>query len=229
MDPILTIARQNDVPVIEDAAQAQGAQYGGRAAGSLARAACFSFYPGKNLGAYGDAGAVTTNDAELAQRVRRLRNHGRVDKYVHLDVGYGERLDTLQAAILSVKLAKLAAWNEQRRHWASCYQDGLTGIPDLRLPVARADKEHIYHQFVVRTPRRNQLSEYLKLKGIQTGIHYPLPLHLQPAFNSLGYSKGAFPVTEELADTVLSLPMFPELTQAEVRFVTETIRSFFLQ
>ena len=229
MEPILETAWRHDIPVIEDAAQAQGATYHGSRAGSLALAGCFSFYPGKNLGAYGDAGAVTTNDAELAQRVHRLRNHGRVDKYEHLEVGYGERLDTLQAAILQVKLSKLLAWNELRRRWADCYREALSDIPDVQLPRALPQNGHVYHQFVIRTRRRDALAEHLKRHGIQTGIHYPIPLHLQPAFRDLGYTRGAFPVAERLADTVLSLPLFPEMTESEVLLVADTVRSFFLR
>lgn len=229
MAPILEIAARHNIPVIEDAAQAQGSKYHGNTAGTLGLAACFSFYPGKNLGAYGDAGALTTNDDALAERVRRIRNHGRQPKlkYEHFEVGYGERLDTLQAAVLKVKLSYLADWNEKRRWVAARYNSELEGIPGLKLPPLRPGCEHIYHQYVLRTEQRDALGSYLQGKGIHTGVHYPMPLHLQPAFKYLGYKAGDFPVTEKLASTVLSLPMFAELTEDEMGYIIQNVRDFF--
>jgi dTDP-4-amino-4,6-dideoxygalactose transaminase len=226
--PIQEIAARHHIPIIEDAAQAHGAFYQGQKIGAISTATCFSFYPGKNLGAYGDAGAITTNDDQLAARVRRLRNHGRKDKYEHLEPGYGERIDTLQAAILQVKLPHLADWNERRRHWAAYYDEALANLPELKLPSVRTGCEHVYHLYVVRHPRRDMLMEHLKNAGIQTGVHYPIPLHLQPAFKNMGLKRGDFPVTEALADSVLSLPIFPEMTEAEASRVSEAIHQFFL-
>jgi len=226
MTPILEITASHRIPVIEDAAQAHGADYHGKRAGTMGVAAAFSFYPGKNLGAYGDAGAITTNDESLAERLKRLRNHGRRDKYEHLELGYGERLDTLQAAILAVKVKHLETWNAQRRRWAAMYDDALAGLPQLKTPEVCAGQSHIYHQYVIQHPRRDALMQLLKEQGIQTGIHYPIPLHLQPALKALGYQRGDFPVTEHLADTILSLPIFPEMTAAEVQRVAGIIRDF---
>ncbi len=170
--------------------------------------------------------AALAMQADLANRLRRLRNHGRKDKYEHIEPGYGERLDTLQAAILHVKLSRLANWNVQRRQWAARYSDGLNGIPELQTPCPRSDSLHIFHQYVIRHPRRDSLAAHLKSCGIQTGIHYPIPLHLQPALRDLGYGQGDLPVTENLAGTILSLPIFPELTTEEVDHVVKSIRAF---
>jgi dTDP-3-amino-3,4,6-trideoxy-alpha-D-glucose transaminase len=225
---IQKIAERYRIPIIEDAAQAHGAVYRGQKIGAISIATCFSFYPGKNLGAYGDAGAITTNDDQLAARVRRLRNHGRKDKYEHLEPGYGERLDTLQAAILRVKLTHLADWNERRRYWAAYYDEALGSFPELQIPAVRPDCEHVYHLYVIRHPRRDALMVHLKNAGIQAGVHYPIPLHLQLAFKDLGLRRGDFPVTEALAESVLSLPIFPEMTEAEANRVSEAIRQFFI-
>lgn len=227
MDAINTIASKHDIPVIEDAAQAHGATYKGGTTGQLGRLACFSFYPGKNLGGYGDGGAVATDDLALTERIRKLRNHGRRDKYVHDEVGYGERLDALQAAILGVKLPYLAGWNERRRHWASRYTELLSDVPEITLPAVRPEGDHVFHLYVIQTSARDELLDYLKQSHVMAGIHYPLPLHLQPAFDHLGYHAGDFPVTERLADTILSLPLFPELTETDVARVAETVRAFF--
>jgi dTDP-4-amino-4,6-dideoxygalactose transaminase len=226
MGEIMRIAEKHHLPVIEDAAQAHGASFRGHQAGTLGKAACFSFYPGKNLGAYGDAGAITTNDDELAARVRRLRNHGRKDKYEHIESGYGERLDTLQAAILQVKLAQLASWNSKRRDLADCYTEMLENIPGLQTPSVRPGSEHVFHLYVVRHSQRDALIDHLKQHKIQSGVHYPIPLHLQPAFKQLGYAEGAFPITEQLAKTIISLPIFPEMTEGELMRVCDAIRSF---
>lgn len=227
MDAINAIAARHGIPVIEDAAQAHGATYQGLSTGQLAQLACFSFYPGKNLGAYGDAGAVVTNDRSLRDRIARLRNHGRRDKYVHDEIGYGERLDSMQAAILGVKLRHLAKWNKQRSDVAQRYTELLQDVPAITLPSTRPKSESVFHLYVIQTKMRDSLLAHLKANGVMAGIHYPLPLHLQPAFDDLGYVKGDFPVTEQLADTVVSLPMFPELTHNDVLSVVNAVRTFF--
>ena len=225
MTRLNAVARQHDLFVIEDAAQAHGATWQGRKAGALGDAACFSFYPGKNLGAYGDAGAVTTDNAALAETVALLRNHGRRSKYVHERVGYGERLDTLHAAILSAKLAHLDTWTEQRRALAARYSR-LLADSELVLPFVHADAVPAWHLYVVRTPRRDDLLAHLTALGVQAGVHYPVPLHLQPAYAHLGYRAGELPVTEEVADTCLSLPLYPEMTLEQQDYVVHAVRAF---
>lgn len=228
MDAINAIAQKHGIPVIEDSAQAHGATYKGRATGQLGEMACFSFYPGKNLGGFGDGGAVATNNPALRDRIARLRNHGRRDKYVHDEVGYGERLDAMQAAILGVKLPYLAGWNERRRHWASRYTELLADIPELTLPAIRPDGTPVFHLYVIQTEARDELLAYLKENKVMAGIHYPMPLHLQPAFSYLGYNNGDFPITEKLSETIVSLPLFAELTDDDVTRVAETVREFFV-
>lgn len=223
MDEIRAIAQAHRLWVIEDAAQAHGARYKGRRVGSLGDIACFSFYPSKNLGAYGDAGAVVTNNAELAARVRSLRDHGRSSKYLHEELGWGLRLDALQAAILRAKLPHLDAWNAARRERASRYAELLAGSAVVT-PTALPYVEHVYHCYVVRTPHRDDVVKALQARGIGVGIHYPIPLHLQPAYKSLGYANGAFPISEQYSREVLSLPMYPELTEQQQREVATAIR-----
>ena len=225
MEQIRAIADGHDLAVIDDAAQAHGARRHGQPVGALGDICCYSFYPGKNLGAYGDAGAVTTNRPELAQRVRLLRDHGRRSKYVHEETGFGERLDTLQAAVLRVKLAHLADWTARRRALAARYTALLTGC-GLDLPVGAADAEPVWHLYVVRTPQREALLHFLRNQGIGAGIHYPVPLHLQPAYAHLGYRRGDLPVTEAVADSCLSLPLFPEMTDAQQEYVAQVVRQF---
>lgn len=222
MEPILRAAK--NIPVIEDAAQAHGARYRGRRVGSLATAAAFSFYPGKNLGAYGDGGAMTFSDADLGKRCAMLRDHGRTGKYLHELAGTNSRLDTLQAAVLLVKLRHLDAWNAARRRVAGWYIERLAGLPELELPVVAPDVEPVWHLFVVNHPRRDQVRETLERAGISCGIHYPVPIHEQPAYRELGYAKGRFPVSEQLAATCLSLPMYPELAEADVDRVASELR-----
>lgn len=224
MEQVNAIAAKHGLKVIEDGAQAHGARIGDRRAGQWGDAACFSFYPGKNLGAYGDAGAVVTSDDALAAKVRKLKNHGRSEKYMSDILGTNRRLDTLQAAVLSVKLRHLEKWNQSRRDIAASYRSLLDGLP-LELPQVSTEN-HVYHLFVVRTKLRNELQSHLKERGIDAGIHYPVPLHLQPALSDLGYAKGSFPVTEQLAEEILSLPMFPEMEEGQVERVAEAVRAF---
>lgn len=225
MDFILAIARKHNLLVIEDAAQASGATYKGRRAGSLGDAAGFSFYPGKNLGAYGDGGAVTTNDPAIAEKVRLLRNIGQNVKYFHEVKGFNHRLDTMQAAVLMVKLPHLDDWNASRRRAAATYASLLAETP-LITPVTADYAEHIFHLFVVRMPNRNALMDHLKERGIAAGLHYPIPIHLQPAYIELGYERGDFPVTEAYAEEIVSLPIFPELDDKKVAYITDAIHEF---
>jgi dTDP-4-amino-4,6-dideoxygalactose transaminase len=225
MTTITAIARQYGIPVIEDAAQAHGATWAGLNAGSLGTLACFSFYPGKNLGAYGDAGAVTTDDYTLAEKVRLLRNHGRHDKYIHEIKGFGHRLDALQAAILAAKLPYLVGWTADRRRLAARY-DQLLANTDLVLPHVDSQAEPAWHLYVIRTPMRDELGDYLKQQGIGVGVHYPVPLHLQPAYAELGYGPGNLPVTEAVAKSCLSLPLYPEMSEEQQDRVVEAIHAF---
>jgi dTDP-4-amino-4,6-dideoxygalactose transaminase len=221
---IVEIARNHKLEVIEDAAQAHGTRFLGQRCGSFGLAGCFSFYPGKNLGAYGDGGAVATNDDDFAKRVNSLRNYGQKQKYVHVEKGTNSRLDTIQAAILNVKLRHLDDWNAARRAHAAMYSDSLG--EDFIVPTLDPRSEHIFHLYVVRTRNREELQQHLNSLGIQTGIHYPIPIHLQEAYRDLGQGKGSFPVTEKLADEILSLPMFPELTHEQIELVLEALSSF---
>jgi dTDP-4-amino-4,6-dideoxygalactose transaminase len=224
MDPINAIAREYNLIVIEDAAQAHGAMYKGNIVGTLGNAACFSFYPAKNLGAYGDAGMVVTNDEAMARRVRLLRDHGRSEKYSHEIEGYGARLDTIQAAILRVKLRYLEQWTNKRRMNAQLYNSCLkTNGVGIEIPRETCHAKHVYHLYVIKTDERDALCTSLKGGGIATGLHYPIPLHLQPAYKYLGYKEGDFPVTEELARKCLSLPIFPELREEDIVYVTSSI------
>jgi dTDP-4-amino-4,6-dideoxygalactose transaminase len=228
MDAVMRIARENNLPVVEDAAQAHGALYEGRKCGSFGVMACFSFYPAKNLGAFGDGGMVVTDDAALSRELRLLRNYGQQDKNVHEEIGFNLRLDEIQAAILRIKLRELDERNDLRRNAAELYRERLADIPQVRPPAERgADSTHIYHLFVIRCEERDRLREFLAENGIGTGIHYPTPPHLQPAYRGLGYSMGDFPVSEMLGDEILSLPMFPGLAAAEVDFVCDLIGSFY--
>jgi len=225
MRPLLAIGARYGIQVIEDAAQAHGASVAGQPVGSLGKLACFSFYPGKNLGAYGDAGAITTGDEALAARLRMLRDHGRQSKYEHQILGYGERLDALQAAILGAKLPHLAQWNERRRALAARY-DRLLADAGLGLPKELPDQTPVFHLYVVRTPRRDALLAHLKANGVEAGVHYPIPLHLQPAMSYLGYKRGDFPHAEAAAGEVLSLPLYPEMTEAQQDTVVGALRAF---
>lgn len=224
MDIINEIASRYKLPVIEDSAQAAGTRYKGRRCGSLGTISCFSFYPGKNLGAYGDGGAVCTNDFDLAQKIRMLADHGRSDKYLHKLVGVNSRLDGLQAAILNVKLAHLDDWNAARREHAAEYGRKLAGIIDLKVPETPEWAEPIWHLYVIEIPDRTGLQKALKAQQIDSGIHYPIPLHKQPCYPE--YQNFSLPVTEYKAATILSLPMFPELTSAQIDQVVEALATF---
>ena len=224
MDPIVDIARRHGLLVIEDAAQAHGAEYKGRRVGALGDIAGFSFYPGKNLGAYGEGGALVTSRPEIAQRARLLRSWGEERRYEHTMKGFNYRMDGIQGAILRVKLRHLDAWTEARRANAAEY-DRLLARTDVVTPHARPDCRHVYHVYAVRVPHRDAARQQLQAQGVQTGVHYPIPAHLQPAYADLGYGRGDFPVAEAVAADILSLPMFPELTAAQIAVVTGALTS----
>jgi dTDP-4-amino-4,6-dideoxygalactose transaminase len=225
MDPILRIASEHGLKVVEDACQAHGSEYKGRKAGTLGDAGCFSFYPSKNLGAYGDGGMVVTNNDDVSETVWLLRNYGQRKRYYHAIKGFNSRLDELQAAILGVKLPMLDDWNESRRRRASLYSE-LLADSEVLTPTEAPYGKHVYHLYVVRSRCRDALREHLASQGIQTLIHYPVPVHLQEAYSDLGLSRGAFPVAEACAEQILSLPIYPELGLHEVERVAEAIKSF---
>ncbi|HRN71607.1 MAG TPA: DegT/DnrJ/EryC1/StrS family aminotransferase [Ginsengibacter sp.] len=227
MGAIMNIATMHNLFVVEDNAQAHGATYNGKLTGSFGHVNGTSFYPGKNLGALGDAGAITTNDEELAKRIFRLRNYGSDKKYYNEEIGFNCRLDEVQAGFLSIKLKYLTRWTEQRKIIAQWYHEKLIGIGDITLPKVAAGATHVYHIYLIRSTKRNQLQQYLAENGIGTMIHYPVPPHLQKAYQSLGYRKGDFPIAEEIADTCLSLPLWPGMTEEQVTYVTETIARFY--
>ncbi len=224
---IKQIADEYNLFLIEDNAQAHGALHKGKRTGSWGIVNGTSFYPGKNLGALGDAGAVTTNDTKIAEKTRILRNYGSPQKYVHVEQGVNSRLDEMQAAILSVKLKYLEQDNKRRQKIAQIYLENLSGIGDLILPVTKPENTHVYHQFVIRTRYRDALRDFLAEQGIGTLIHYPIPPHLQKAYKSLGYKRGDFPITEEIADSILSLPIYPTLENWQIELVVESIKDFF--
>ena len=225
IDPINEIAKKYNLKVIEDAAQAHGAKYKGRKCGALGDVAGFSFYPTKNLGALGDAGAITINDKELAEKVRALRNYGSEKHYYNKYMGFNSRLDEMQAAILRVKLRHLGEFNEERKMIAQLYLKGLQNT-NLVLPYVPEWAEPVWHQFVIRSKKRDELQEYLKSKGIGTLIHYPLPIHLQEAYKGLGYKKGAFPIAEKMANEVLSLPIWVGLSEEFIKCIIKLIIKF---
>lgn len=223
MDPIMAFAGSRRLFVIEDACQAHGALYKGIPVGSIGDAGCFSFYPGKNLGAYGEAGAVVTNNAELAKKISMLRDHGQSQKYFHSMVGWNGRMDGIQGAVLSVKLGYLASWNERRRHNAALYRDLLQGQEGIVLPMEMEYARHVYHIYAVRVRNRDAFISCLNEKGIGCGIHYPLPVHLQEAYRTFAIAKGTFPVAEKCAEQLVSLPMYPELTREQIAYVADKI------
>jgi len=224
MDPILDIAQRRRLVVIEDACQAHGARYKGRPVGSLGDAAAFSFYPSKNLGACGDGGIVVTNDGDATTALRMLRNYGQTKKYHHATRGYNRRLDNLQAALLRIKLKYLDSWNDARRQRADSYGRFLNNLVDT--PVPRSGCDPVWHLYVIQVSDRDRLLAHLDREGIATGIHYPIPIHLQPAYRDLGYARGDFPVTERAADRILSLPMYAELPPAAIEEVASAVGAF---
>ena len=221
MDPIIDVAKKNDLFVVEDTAQAHGAIYKGKKAGSIGDLGCFSFFPAKNLGCAGDGGGVTTNSHELNEKVRKLKDHGRVSKYVHESVGYGERLDNLQAAILNIKLPHLDEWNQRRREIASHYTKNLSQT--FVTPYIHPDCESVFYTYTLRHKKRDEIIEYLKSRGISTGIYYPIPLHKQKAFEQYTTS---LPVSEEYSDEIFAIPVYPELTGEQVEYITNTLNEF---
>jgi dTDP-4-amino-4,6-dideoxygalactose transaminase len=225
MDPIMDIARKYDMKVIEDACQAHGTEYKGIKVGSIGDAGCFSFYPTKNLGAYGDSGTVITADEDIAKQLRMLRNYGEEKKYFNVMRGFNSRLDEIHAAILKVKLNHLDMWNEKRRGYAGLYSTLLKESP-VTTPVEKKYAKHVFHLYVIRANERDKLQKWLKSRGIVTSIHYPAPIHLQPAYQDLGYKKGDFPISEKYAAQILSLPMFPELTKDQIGFIAQAIIEF---
>jgi len=226
MEPIMAIAKKHNLFVIEDNAQSQGASYNGKLTGNWGNINGTSFYPGKNLGALGDAGAVTTNDAELARKASVLRNYGSEKKYYNEVIGYNMRLDECQAGFLSVKLKYLKEWTEQREEIARWYNDALKNVNDLILPVLAKNATHVYHLYVVRTKFRDNLQKHLSDNGIGTLIHYPIPPHLQQAYRHLGFKKGDFPIAEEIADTCLSLPIWPGIEKEQIKMISSLIKKF---
>jgi dTDP-4-amino-4,6-dideoxygalactose transaminase len=224
MDPILEIARAHKLFVIEDAAQAHGAEYKNQKAGTLGDAGCFSFYPSKNLGAFGEAGAVVTNNFKLQEKIRMLRDHGQVRKYYHTMIGWNCRMDGIQAAVLSVKLQHLKRGNDLRRAHALKYNEALAKIEDLIIPIEASYARHVYHVYTIRVKERVKFMQSLTDKGIGCGVHYPVPIHLQEAYRGLGHKKGSFPIAERTAEEFVSLPMFPELTGAQLERVVDAVK-----
>ncbi|MGA9117517.1 MAG: DegT/DnrJ/EryC1/StrS family aminotransferase [Bacteroidota bacterium] len=227
MDRIVEVARRHGLLVVEDACQAHLATYDGQFVGHFGTAAAFSFYPGKNLGAYGEAGGVTTNDEQLATRIRMLRDHGQAKKYLHSMWGHNYRMDGIQGAVLGVKLRHLPAWTEARRKHAHEYTRRLRGVGDLVVPEENPRARHVYHLYVIQTAQRDALQQHLASRGVATGLHYPIPLHLQEAYRDLGYARGGFPVTEKVAAQGLSLPMYAELTGDQIDHVISSVKEFF--
>lgn len=226
MDPLLALARDRGLWVVEDAAQAHGATYRGRPAGTLGALGAFSFYPGKNLGACGEGGALATNDAKFAARAKSLREHGSTVRYYHDEIGYNYRMEGIQGAVLGVKLKHLAKWTERRRAIAKIYHELLDDLP-LQLPLEPSWSESAYHVYVVRTPKREELKKHLEANGVGCALHYPMPLHLQKCYAKLGHKEGDFPNAEKAASQCLSLPIYPELTDKQVQRVTDVIKDFF--
>lgn len=229
MDPIIEIAKKHNLYIVEDSAQAIGATYKGRKTGSLGDTCCFSFFPTKNLGAYGDAGMVVTSNEDLAEKMRVIRVHGSKPKYYHHVLGYNSRLDEMQAAVLNVKFPHLNSWVEKRRQHAKMYTDLLKKElgDQVVTPIEVEGNFHVFHQYTIRVEKRNELQSFLKENGVETMVYYPLPLHVQPVFKELGYKVGDFPHSEKAANEAISLPMFPELKQEQIEYVVENIVKFF--
>lgn len=226
IDSILAVCKKHKLPLVEDAAQAHGAKYKGKIVGAFGEMSCFSFYPGKNLGACGEGGALVTNNAAFDQRARALREHGSSVRYYHDEVGYNYRMEGIQGAVLGVKLKHLAGWTAERRRVAHRYHELLADTP-LQLPREAGYAESVYHLYVVRHPRRDELKKHLEANGVGCALHYPLPLHLQKCYANLGYKAGDFPIAEKAARECLSLPIYPELTDAQLQRVAEVIKDFF--
>jgi dTDP-4-amino-4,6-dideoxygalactose transaminase len=228
IEPIQAICRKHNLPLVEDAAQAHAAKYKGKVVGSFGAISCFSFYPGKNLGAYGEGGGLVTNNAAFATRAKSLREHGSTQRYYHDEVGFNYRMEGMQGAVLGVKLKYLEKWTRERRRVAHRYHELLAETP-LQLPREAAYAESAYHLYVVRHPRRDELKKHLEANGVGCALHYPLPLHLQKCYANLGYKEGDFPVAEKAARECLSLPIYPELTEAQIQRVVEVVKDFFAQ
>jgi dTDP-4-amino-4,6-dideoxygalactose transaminase len=224
MDAIVEFAHEHGLCVIEDACQAHGAEYKGRRVGTLGDTACFSFYPGKNLGAFGEAGAIVTGSTQLHEKIRILRDHGQVRKYFHKMVGWNCRMDGIQGAVLRIKLRHLEAGNQRRRAHAAHYDAALSGVEEVVTPAHASYARHVYHVYAIRVNQRDEVMKCLADQGIGTGIHYPVPVHLQEAYRSLGYNQGAFPIAERCAGEFVSLPMYPELTEAQLEIVIEGVK-----
>jgi dTDP-4-amino-4,6-dideoxygalactose transaminase len=224
MVEIMKLANEYELKVIEDAAQAHGAELYGKRPGEYGDVAAFSFYPGKNLGAFGDAGAVVTNDPKLAEKIKMFRNHGRVEKYLHEFEGYNSRLDSIQAAVLRIKLKYLECWNEQRIENARYYNQLLSQLP-VKIPVVAPGARHVYYVYTIRVNDRDQIKQELLKRGVETGIYYPIPLHLQPAYKYLNYREGMFPITERVSREILSLPLWPELKKAKIELICKELQN----
>lgn len=224
MDPILQVAQEHGLFLIEDACQAHGARYKGRKVGTLGDAGCFSFYPGKNLGAFGEAGAVVTNDTKLQEKIRILRDHGQSRKYHHMMVGWNCRMDGIQAAVLRIKLSHLEKANQLRRSHAAHYDQALAGIAGIALPTEMVSARHVYHIYAIRVQDRDEVIRFLAEEGIECGVHYPVPIHLQEAYRNIGYRLGAFPIAERCAREFVSLPIFPELSPGEVAMIAARVK-----
>lgn len=230
MDPIREVAKKHNIHLVEDCAQSHNAEYKGKKIGGLSEVASFSFYPGKNLGAYGEAGAVTTNNDDIAKKTKMIRDHGALQKYYHESFGHNYRMEGIQGAVLGVKLKYVDAWTEGRRRAAAKYRELLGDVKEVKVPTEMPYAKHVYHLFVIQVPsnkQRDELAKYLNENEISTGLHYPIPLHMQPCFSNLGYKKGDFPVTEQLAECGLSLPMYSELTDEQIGYVCEKIKAYF--
>ncbi len=227
MEAIGKLSEEYNFAIIEDAAQSHLAKFGGKFVGNFGKAACFSFYPGKNLGAYGEAGGILTNDDALAKKLRQLRDHGQSEKYKHEFWGHNYRMDGIQGAVLGVKLKHLQEWTERRRSIAEVYKKHLLGVGDLVLPFESQKAYHVFHVFGLRTKHRSKLQQYLSDHGIGTALHYPIPLHFQQAYLHLGYKQGDFPVSEAMAEECISLPLYPEITAEQIDYVISNVKSFF--
>jgi len=229
MDEIASIAKKHNIAIVEDACQAHGATYKGKKTGSLGDIGCFSFYPTKSLGAFGDGGMVVTNNDEVNQKIQMLRDYGRKDRYEHKIKGYNSRLDTVQAVILSAKLEYLDEWNRMRNVHANHYCQLLREIPGITIPLVTENRTHVFQTFAVRVPNRDKICEAMKKRGVSVLIHYPIPIHLQQAYSDLGYQKGDFPVSEKIAGEILSLPMFPHISKEQIEYVSTSLKELCIE